>query len=141
MTDSTNQTAAQEENKLIAERRGKLQQLRSNCKANGHPNDFHREHLAGELKAAHGEKDKETLVEEGVRVSVAGRVMRRGGPFVGIQDSTGSIQFYMAKPKQKESEAWQLLDIGDIVGASGVLHKSGKVSCMWMWIRLKTCAS
>ena len=126
MTDSTNQTAAQEENKLIAERRGKLQQLRSNCKANGHPNDFHREHLAGELKAAHGEKDKETLVEEGVRVSVAGRVMRRGGPFVGIQDSTGSIQFYMAKPKQKESEAWQLLDIGDIVGASGVLHKSGK---------------
>ncbi len=48
MTDSTNQTAAQEENKLIAERRGKLQQLRSNCKANGHPNDFHREHLAGE---------------------------------------------------------------------------------------------
>jgi len=126
MTDTTNENAVQEENKLIAERRAKLEKLRENCSANGHPNDFRREHLAGDLKAEHGEKDKETLAAEGIRVSVAGRVMRRGGPFVGIQDSTDSIQFYMAKPLQKESDAWQLLDIGDIVGVSGVLHKSGK---------------
>ena len=126
MTDLTNHSDAHEENKLIAERRAKLQQLRNGSKSNGHPNDFHRTHLAGELKRAHGHKDKEVLAEEGLRVSVAGRVMRRGGPFVGIQDSSDSIQFYMSKPNQKESEAWQLLDIGDIVGVSGVLHKSGK---------------
>tara|TARA_R110002167_G_scaffold144884_12_gene335655 strand:- start:13751 stop:15271 length:1521 start_codon:yes stop_codon:yes gene_type:complete len=120
-----NQTA-QEENKLIAERRAKLEQLREGSLANGHPNDFKREHLAGELKAKHGEKDKATLAEEQPPVVVAGRVMRRGGPFVGIQDSSGSIQFYLAKPKQKESEAWQLLDIGDIVGVAGTLQKSGK---------------
>ncbi|MDK2779494.1 MAG: lysine--tRNA ligase [Pseudomonadota bacterium] len=126
MTDTTNENAVQDENKLIAERRTKLEKLRDGCTANGHPNDFRREHLAGDLKQAHGEKDKETLAAEGIRVSVAGRVMRRGGPFIGIQDSTGSIQAYMAKPLQKESEAWQLLDIGDIVGVSGVLHKSGK---------------
>ncbi|WP_369857477.1 lysine--tRNA ligase [Candidatus Thalassolituus haligoni] len=120
-----NQTA-QEENKLIAERRAKLEQLREGSLANGHPNDFKREHLAGELKAKHGEKDKATLAEEQHPVVVAGRVMRRGGPFVGIQDSSGSIQFYLAKPKQKESEAWQLLDIGDIVGVAGTLQKSGK---------------
>lgn len=125
MTDKTNEQP-QDENKLIAERRAKLEQLRRSCKANGHPNDFRRENLAADLKAAHGEKDKEALAEEGLRVSIAGRVMRRGGPFVGIQDSTGSIQFYMGKPLQKESEAWQLLDIGDIVGVAGVLHKSGK---------------
>ncbi|MCA6062548.1 lysine--tRNA ligase [Thalassolituus marinus] len=126
MTDTTNENTVQEENKLIAERRAKLEKLRENCSANGHPNDFRREHLAGELKAEHGEKDKDALAAEGIRVSVAGRVMRRGGPFVGIQDSSDSIQFYMAKPLQKESDAWQLLDIGDIVGVSGVLHKSGK---------------
>ena len=124
MTDQNQ--AAQDENKLIAERRAKLEKLRENCSANGHPNNFTREHLAGELKAEHGEKEKEVLAEEGHRVAVAGRVMRRGGPFVGIQDSTGSIQFYMAKPNQKQSEEWQLLDIGDIVGVSGKLAKSGK---------------
>ncbi len=126
MTDTTNENAVQDENKLIAERRTKLEKLRGGCTANGHPNDFRREHLAADLKAEHGDKDKDTLSAEGIRVSVAGRVMRRGGPFIGIQDSTGSIQAYMAKPLQKESEAWQLLDIGDIVGVSGVLHKSGK---------------
>ncbi len=126
MTDTTNENTVQEENKLIAERRAKLEKLRENCSANGHPNDFRREHLAGDLKEEHSEKDKDALAAEGIRVSVAGRVMRRGGPFVGIQDSSDSIQFYMAKPLQKESDAWQLLDIGDIVGVSGVLHKSGK---------------
>lgn len=120
-----NQTA-QDENKLIAERRAKLEQLREGCDANGHPNDFTRTHLAGELKAEHGEKSKEELADAGMPVAVAGRVMRRGGPFVGISDSSGSIQFYLAKANQKISQAWQMLDIGDIVGASGVLHKSGK---------------
>ena len=113
MTDQ-NQTAP-DENKLIAERRAKLVKLRENSKANGHPNDFRREHLSAELKEVHGAKDKATLAEEAHPVSVAGRIMRKGGPFVGIQDSTGSVQIYMAKAMQKESDAWQSLDIGDIV--------------------------
>ena len=124
MTDQ-NQTA-QDENKLIAERRAKLETLRENSKSNGHPNDFRREHLAADLKSEHGEKSKEQLAEEGHRVAVAGRVMRRGGPFIGIQDVTGSLQVYMAKPLQKESTAWQSLDIGDIVAATGTLSLSGK---------------
>ena len=126
MTEQTNTDIQNEENKLIAERRAKLEQLRSSCDANGHPNDFKREHLAGDLKAEYGEKSKEELAEAGIRVAVAGRVMRKGGPFVGIQDSTSNIQFYMAKPQQKESETWQLLDLGDIIGGSGTLQKSGK---------------
>ena len=117
---------ANEENKLIAERRGKLDKLREGSQSNGHPNDFRREHLAAELKATHGDKDKETLAAEGNLVAVAGRVMRRGGPFAGIQDSSGGIQIYMGKKLQKESEAWQLLDLGDIVGAKGTLQLSGK---------------
>lgn len=124
MTHSTDQTV--DENKLIAERRAKLETLRQGSSSNGHPNDFKPSDKAGDLKYAHGDKDKPELAELALPVSVAGRVMRRGGPFVGVQDSSGSIQFYLGKPLQKESQAWQLLDIGDIVGARGVLQKSGK---------------
>ncbi|WP_028293881.1 lysine--tRNA ligase [Oceanobacter kriegii] len=124
MTEQTQ--TAQEENKLIAERRAKLEQLREGSKSNGHPNDFKRENKAGDLQAAYGEMTREEIDALGVRVAVAGRLMRRGGPFIGLQDVSDSIQVYLGKPLQKESEAWQLLDIGDIVSASGVLSKSGK---------------
>jgi lysyl-tRNA synthetase class 2 len=68
MTDAVQNENAQEasspeENKLIAERRSKLDHIRLNCKANGHPNDFRREHLAGDLQAEFGEKSKEELEE------------------------------------------------------------------------------
>lgn len=125
-TMSEENQVQQDENKLIAERRGKLSKLRESCKSNGHPNDFRRENMAGELQTEFGHLDKEALADLAKPVSVAGRVMRRGGPFVGVQDMSGSIQFYLGKKLQKESDAWNHLDIGDIVGASGVLHKSGK---------------
>jgi len=131
MTDQNTQAPAADaqgadENKLIAERRQKLEQMRDNCKANGHRNDFKRENLAGDLKAEYGEKSKEELAEAGIKVSVAGRVMGKRGPFVGFQDSTSRLQVYMGKQLQKESDAWQKLDIGDIIGASGTLQLSGK---------------
>lgn len=116
----------EDENKLIAERKAKLEVLREGSTSNGHPNDHRRENMAGDLQAQYGEKTKEELVEMAIPVSVAGRVMRRGGPFVGIQDSSGSIQSYVGKPLQKQSKDWANLDLGDIVGATGVLSKSGK---------------
>ncbi len=121
-----NTTDIIDENKLIAERRAKLEKLREGSDSNGHPNRFRRTHVAADLKAAHGEKSQEELVEQKLVVSMAGRAMRRGGPFVGIQDSTESIQFYFPKSLQKESKFWELLDIGDIVAVTGELHKSGK---------------
>jgi len=116
----------EDQNRLIAERRGKLVKLREDCNANGHPNDFDRQHKAGELQAEFGGLDKEALVELNKPISVAGRVMRRGGPFLGIQDVSGSIQCYLGKKLQKQSKAWEHLDLGDIIGASGFLRKSGK---------------
>ena len=122
MTDQT-----QDENKLIAERRGKLAKIRENCSANGHPNTFDRKHYAADLQAAHGEKDKETLEAESDVYSIAGRVMAKRGPFLVLQDMTGRIQAYAAKDVQKDIKArWGMLDIGDIVGVTGTLHKSGK---------------
>ncbi len=119
--------AAQDENKLIAERRGKLDKIRENCPANGHPNDFDRKDYAGDIQAAHGEKDKETLEAETATYSIAGRVMAKRGPFLVLQDMTGRIQAYAPKDVQKDIKArWGLLDIGDIIGVTGTLHKSGK---------------
>ncbi len=118
---------AQDENKLIAERRGKLDKIRENCPANGHPNDFERKDYAGDIQDAHAEKEKETLETETATYSIAGRVMAKRGPFLVLQDMTGRIQAYAAKDVQKDIKArWGLLDVGDIIGVTGTLHKSGK---------------
>ncbi|MFP2768749.1 lysine--tRNA ligase [Oceanisphaera sp. KMM 10153] len=117
----------QDENKLIAERRAKLDQIRKNCPANGHPNDFQREHLAADLQAEFGEHDKDALVALGKTVSVAGRIMAKRGPFLALQDMSGRIQAYATKEAQQIiKDQYAGLDIGDIVGVTGVLHKSGK---------------
>ncbi|AYA63782.1 lysine--tRNA ligase [Alteromonas sp. RKMC-009] len=116
-----------DENKLIAERRAKLSAIRENCRANGFPNDFRRENYAEELQAQFGEVDKEALAEQGNKVSVAGRIMAKRGPFLLLQDMTGRIQAYADKETQKEIKAkFGSLDIGDIIGVAGDLHKSGK---------------
>ncbi|WP_218311705.1 lysine--tRNA ligase [Alteromonas antoniana] len=116
-----------DENKLIAERRAKLSAIREQCRANGFPNAFRRENYAEELQAEFGELDKETLQEKDHKVSIAGRVMAKRGPFLLLQDMTGRIQAYAAKEVQKDIKAkYGALDIGDIIGVSGALHKSGK---------------
>ncbi len=116
-----------DENKLIAERRAKLTSIRENCRANGFPNEFRRENYAEELQAQFGEVEKEALAEQGNKVSVAGRIMAKRGPFLLLQDMTGRIQAYADKETQKEIKArFGSLDIGDIIGVAGDLHKSGK---------------
>ena len=116
-----------DENKLIAERRAKLTSIRENCRANGFPNEFRRENYAEELQAQFGEVEKEALAEQGNKVSVAGRIMAKRGPFLLLQDMPGRIQAYADKETQKEIKArFGSLDIGDIIGVAGDLHKSGK---------------
>ncbi|NAW67054.1 lysine--tRNA ligase [Photobacterium halotolerans] len=117
----------QDENKLIAERRAKLEHIRQDCKANGHPNDFRRDSLAADLQATFGDKTKEELEEANNIVAIAGRIMAKRGPFLAIQDVSGRIQAYASKDVQKElKEKYSGLDIGDIIGVKGALHKSGK---------------
>lgn len=114
-----------DENKLIAERRSKLDAIRT--KGNAFPNDFRREYKSVELQQAYGEKSKEELESLGKIVSVAGRIMAKRGPFLVLQDADGSIQLYADKPAQENIKAtWGAWDIGDIVGVKGTLHKSGK---------------
>lgn len=101
--------------------------IRKNCKANGHPNSFRRDSLAGDLQKKFGEKSKEELEALNHVVSIAGRVMAKRGPFLVIQETSGRIQAYASKEVQQElKDKYQGLDIGDIIGVQGALHKSGK---------------
>jgi lysyl-tRNA synthetase, class II len=115
-----------DENRLIAERRAKLAAIRR--ERNAFPNDFRRDALAEELQREHAEHSREHLESLARQVRVAGRIMRMRGPFLVISDVSGQIQLYINRETLPaatltEIKTW---DIGDIVGASGPLHRSGK---------------
>ncbi len=118
MSDNTQQ---QDENRLIAERREKLNALRA--EGNAFPNRFRRDSYAQDLLDQYGDKSKEELAEAEIKVSIAGRVMLNRGAFGVLQDMTGRIQFYVNKEARGFAKS---MDLGDIIGITGVLHKSGK---------------
>ncbi|GAA3911268.1 lysine--tRNA ligase [Halomonas cibimaris] len=119
------------ENHLIAERRAKLAKRREKAKAQGvsaFPNDFRRDSLSAELEKALGDKDKAALEALDHHAAVAGRIMRKRGPFIVIQDAAGQIQLYVDKKGLAEDvlEDVKSWDIGDVVAGRGPVHKSGK---------------
>ncbi|WP_166251583.1 lysine--tRNA ligase [Marinobacter salicampi] len=121
MTDHTPNAAQQDENKLIAERRAKLAELRQ--QGNPFPNDFRRDATASQLQSQYGDKSKEELAELQITVAVAGRMMLDRKAFKVVQDMTGRIQVYATKDVQKSTRHW---DLGDVIGVRGILCKSGK---------------
>ena len=130
MSDNNEQQPV-DENKLIAERRRKLGELREQGIA--FPNDFRRNVVVGELHAEYGEKTKEDLESLGIRVSVAGRMMLKRvmgkASFATIQDMSGRIQFYVVRDELPEgvyNEQFKKWDMGDIIGGEGVLMKTNK---------------
>ncbi|KGD61009.1 lysyl-tRNA synthetase [Alcanivorax jadensis T9] len=120
-TQTDSQEASQDENRLIAERRAKLADLRE--AGNAFPNHFRRDFLAADLQAQYGEFSKEELAEKNIQVAVAGRMMLDRKAFKVLQDMSGRIQIYASKDVQKDTKHW---DLGDIVGVKGILCKSGK---------------
>ena len=117
---------SQDENKLIAERRGKLSALRE--QRNAFPNDFRRTALCDHLQREYGASSKEELEQADKVYAVAGRLIRNRGAFLLIQDGVDQIQLYinrkgLGEDVLAEIKSW---DLGDIVGASGPIHKSGK---------------
>ena len=117
---------ADDENKLIAERRAKLAALREQGPA--FPSDFRRTALAGDLQRDYEGQDKVTLESANERFSVAGRLIRNRGAFLLIQDVSGTIQLYLNRDQLSDEavSAVKTWDLGDIVAASGPLHRSGK---------------
>ncbi|MFT7287211.1 MAG: lysyl-tRNA synthetase class 2 [Halieaceae bacterium] len=118
--------SAEEENKLIAERRAKLATLRE--QGNPFPNDFRRTGLAADLQERFADLEKTVLEERDEYFAVAGRLIRNRGAFLLIQDGSGQIQLYIDRKTLGQStlDAIKSWDLGDIVAARGPLHKSGK---------------
>lgn len=123
-------SAEVDEHALIAQRRAKLAELREQGIA--YPNDFRRNVMLGELHAEYGDKDNEILQANPVRVSVAGRMMLKRVmgklSFAHIQDMSGKIQLWIERDALPEGDyqKFKSWDIGDIVGAEGVMIKTKK---------------
>jgi len=138
------QETVQDEEKLVAERRAKLTALRE--RGAPFPNDFRRNVIAGELHAEYGGKDNESLEANPVRVRVAGRMMGMRvmgkASFCHLQDMSGRIQLYVQREAIGEAlyAEFKHWDLGDIVGAEGVLFKtkSGELSVKVDGLRLLT---
>ena len=141
MTDDKNKP---DENKLIAERRAKLNALRE--QGNAFPNDFRRNAIAEELQQTFQAHDNDALAEEKIEVSVSGRMMAKRvmgkASFVKLQDRSGQIQLRLERDRLPEGvyQAFKKWDVGDIVGATGVLFRTntGELTVLTDEVRLLT---
>lgn len=131
MSEATDTLPAADENKLIAERREKLEVLRAQGVA--FPNDFQVADFAGDLQAAFADAEvhsAEALEAAAPRVKVAGRMVlkRVQGKisFAQLQDFTGRIQLFVRQGGVAEDTyaAFKGWDVGDIVGAEGTLMRT-----------------
>jgi len=134
----------QDENKLIAERRSKLDALRE--QGNAFPNDFRRNAIAGELQQTFHAHDNDTLAEENISVAVSGRMMAKRvmgkASFVKLQDRSGQIQLRLERDRLPEGvyQSFKKWDVGDIVAAQGVLFRTntGELTVLADQVRLLT---
>jgi lysyl-tRNA synthetase, class II len=116
-----------DENKLIAERRAKLEKLRE--RGTAFPNDFRRDALADQLLTAYGDRAAEWFDKNVIRVKVGGRMMAKRvmgkASFAKIADRTGQMQLFVQGealgPVYDEFKSW---DVGDVLGAEGALFKT-----------------
>ena len=143
MTDTHADPAERpDENKLIAERRTKLEALRAQGRA--YPNDFRRDALAGQLQEGFAARDEQWLESNPTRVTVGGRMLLKRVmgkvSFANIADRTGQIQLFLHKDTvgAEVYEAFKGWDVGDIVGATGKLFrtKTGELSVRVEQLRL-----
>ena len=140
------QSEGESDNQIIAERRHKLAEIRKAGVA--FPNDFERKHLSADLHSEYGEMGHDELDAAKVQVAVAGRMMLKRvmgkASFATVQDMSGRIQLFVSNNDAGEEahNAFKHYDLGDILGAVGVLFKTktGELSVRVSQIRLLTKA-
>jgi len=124
------QAAESDENRLIAERRAKLQELREAGQA--YPNDFRKDTISSDLHARFADALAEELEAVEDSFAVAGRIMAKRVmgkiAFVRLQDRGGSIQLMLQRDNLPEGvfQAFKSWDVGDIVGARGRIVRTQK---------------
>ena len=130
MSEKKPSAAAPDENRLIAERRAKLAELRRLGQA--FPNDFKPNASAAELAARFGELDAEALEQVPDRFALAGRMMAQRVmgkiAFVRLQDGSGSIQLVVQRDELPEGvyQQFKQWDLGDIIGGRGRMFRTNK---------------
>ena len=91
---------------------------------------FERTYTAETMDDEFGQLTKEQLEEESVEVTIAGRIMTKRGKgkagFAHLQDLSGQVQIYVRKDAigDDQYEVFNTIDIGDIVGVTGVAFKT-----------------
>jgi lysyl-tRNA synthetase class 2 len=116
------------EDELLGQRHERAGQIRNlGYQPYGHP--FAYTHTIPEILAAYGAKSSEELADR-IQVRVAGRIqtIRRMGKagFVNLIQAGEKLQLYVKKDAVSETnyKLYELLDIGDIIGASGYLFRT-----------------
>ena len=119
----------EQEGDQIRQRKKKLDELRE-MGVDPYPARYRPAESAADLHLLAGELSAEEVESLGRKTRVAGRIMalRKFGKtvFTHIQDDSGRIQLYFRKDALSEEDFALLkkLDIGDIVGAEGVLFRT-----------------
>ncbi len=134
----------QDENRLVAQRRQKLSDIRE--QGNAFPNDFRRDITNGELITAFSDISAEELAASPKKVKIAGRLMTKRvmgkASFANIRDVSGDMQLYVKRDDLAEGVYAQFKqwDLGDIIAAEGVMFRTqkGELSVLVSDIRLLT---
>jgi lysyl-tRNA synthetase class 2 len=113
------------EDPLRAVRIGK----RDNLEALGidpYPYSFERTHEAGELERHYAGLAAGVETEDRVRVAGRIRAMRNSGMFIDLHDASGKIQVFCHRDLlgPEGLAAVRLLDIGDLIGAEGLVRRT-----------------
>ncbi len=132
--DPGNNAGNKTENKLVAERRRKLGELRE--AGFEFPNQHRRTALAGQLQAIYKDHTNDALETDKIEVAVGGRIMTQRVmgkvSFITIQDRSGQLQLFLQRDRLPDGVylAAKKWDLGDIVWASGILFrtKTGELS-------------
>jgi lysyl-tRNA synthetase class 2 len=117
----------QPENRLIEERLKKLKKLRE-MGEEPYKYKYDPTHHAHDINEKYSHLDKEQKTDD--EVKVAGRIMamRKMGKitFMHIKDVTGRVQIYLRENDlgKEKYQFLKLLDIGDILGAEGIVFKT-----------------
>ena len=144
MSKEKQQIQEVDENKLIAERRSKLDALRET--GNAYPNGFRRNALAGQLHQTFESHEDDALRGEHINVAVSGRMMAKRvfgkASFIKLQDRSGQIQIRLERDRLPEGvyQSFKKWDVGDIVGTTGELFRTqtGELTVMAGEVQLLT---
>ncbi|KGT72891.1 lysyl-tRNA synthetase [Bradyrhizobium japonicum] len=114
---------------LLQVRHDKMNQLR-NWGIDPFGKKFDQADHAGEIISQFGDKTKEELEAEAHKVTLAGRLMAKRdmgkASFAQLLDRSGQIQIYVRQDTIGEEayKVFDLSDIGDLVGVTGVVFKT-----------------